>query len=93
MKEAAVDSNKLWKAAGKLRHGPIFDKRQSSRLEYRRRIRERQNTATESYTNDLHEALLQKTKQHFGSAGAQKLTASINGNVMKLRDPWTVGSL
>ena len=31
-------------------------------------------------------------KQHFGSAGVQKLTASINGNVMKLRDPWTVGS-
>ena len=57
LKETAVDSNKLWKAAGKPRHGPIFDKRQSSRVEYRRHICERQKSATESYTNDLHEAL------------------------------------
>jgi len=28
LKEAAVNSNQLWKAAGKPRQGPIFDKRQ-----------------------------------------------------------------
>ena len=73
MKEAAVDSNKLWKAAGKPRHGPIFDKRQSSRLEYRRRIRETQNTATESYTNDLHEALLQNNQTAFWNCWHSKI--------------------
>ena len=72
-KEAAVDSNTLWKAAGKPRQGPIFDKRQSSRLAYRRRIREGQKSATELYTNDLHEALLQKNHTAFWRCWRSKI--------------------
>jgi len=60
LKEASVESNKLWRAAGKPCQGPIFDKRQSCRAQYRRRIRECERMSTESYTNDLHQALLTK---------------------------------
>ena len=30
LKQAAIESNKIWKAAGKPKQGPIFEKRQSS---------------------------------------------------------------
>ena len=60
LKEASVDANRLWKAANKPRHGPIFDKRQATRLQYRKRLRDRQRLPDEIYTNELHEALLKK---------------------------------
>ena len=65
LKEASVTSNKLWKAAGKPRYGHIFDKRQSSRLLYRKCLREAQFMKTTSYTNDLHEALIKKNGKVF----------------------------
>ena len=36
LKEASVESDRVWKAAGKPRNGPIFAKRQSCRLSYRK---------------------------------------------------------
>ena len=32
LKESSIESNKAWKAAGKPRAGPIFDRRQACRL-------------------------------------------------------------
>jgi len=58
LKQESIDSNKLWKAAGKPRSGPIFTKRQSSRLLYRKRLHDEQKAEIYSYSNDLHEALL-----------------------------------
>jgi len=60
LKDASADSNRVWKAAGKPKSGPIFDKRQSCQLIYRKRIRERQIQTLSSFENDLHEALLHK---------------------------------
>ena len=40
LKDESMDSNKLWKAAGKPRQRPIFDGRQLCRLRYRKRIRD-----------------------------------------------------
>jgi Reverse transcriptase (RNA-dependent DNA polymerase) len=60
LKDASIESNGIWKAAGKPRYGPIFDKRQACRLQYRKVIRERQHDTLSSYSNDLHEALLAK---------------------------------
>jgi len=41
LKEAAVDSDRMWKASGKPRYGLIFDRRQYyTRLQYHKRIRE-----------------------------------------------------
>jgi len=60
LKEAAVDADTLWKTAGKPRYGPIFDKRQTTRMHYRKRLRQGHDTAAEYYTNELHDALLSK---------------------------------
>jgi len=65
LKDASVDSNRVWNAAGKPKSGPIFDKRQSCRLIYRKRIRESQNQTLLSYSNNLHEALLYKNGPAF----------------------------
>ena len=71
MQEAAIDSNKLWESAGKPRQGPIFNKRQLCRAQYRKAVRDGEKRSTLSYTNDLHEALLSilKMGQLFGNAG------------------------
>ena len=60
LKDASIESNRIWKAAGKPRHGTIFEKRQRCRLQYRKRIRDSEKMAISSYSNDLHEALLKK---------------------------------
>jgi endonuclease/exonuclease/phosphatase family metal-dependent hydrolase len=60
LKDASIESNGIWKNAGKPRSGPIFDKRQSCRLQYRKRLREQQKLSVTSYSNDLHDALLKK---------------------------------
>ena len=59
-KQASVNSDKTWKAAGKPHSGPIFERRQACRKQYRALIRQCGKDAELSYTNDLHEALMQK---------------------------------
>jgi len=65
LKQASIESNKLWKSVGKPRNGPIFANRQSCRLKYRKCLRDNKKSETEYYTNDLHEALLQKNNTSF----------------------------
>ena len=43
LKEAAIDSNKLRKSAGKPRQRPIFNKRQLCRAQYRKAVRDGEN--------------------------------------------------
>ena len=76
LKEASVHSNQLWKAAGKPRQGPIFHKRQTTRMQYRRRIREGQRMSDEMYTNELHEALLRKDGSVFWKCWRSKFESS-----------------
>jgi len=40
LKEASIKSDKLWKATGKPRDGPIFAHRQTRRLQYRKCLRD-----------------------------------------------------
>ena len=65
LKEASISSNRIWKAADKPKQGPIFNKRQSCRLQYRNRIRENQNNELSAYSNDLHDALMGKNGTTF----------------------------
>jgi len=65
LKDESIESNKLWKAAGKPRHGPIFDKRQKCRARYRKRIRDSEKSTLQSYTNDLHDCLSRKNGPEF----------------------------
>jgi exonuclease III len=60
LKQQSIDSNQLWKAAGRPRSGPVYDRRNKARREYRVGIRKNQMDSTEVYSNDLHEALLKK---------------------------------
>lgn len=60
LKEESINSNRLWKSAGKPRRGSLFNNRQRCRMQYRKRIRECQRESTVSYSNDLNDALMQK---------------------------------
>jgi len=69
----SVNSNRLLVTAGKPRYGPIFNDRQSCRMAYRKRLRDEQRNETTSYTNELHNALMQKTDRFSGNAGDRNL--------------------
>ena len=74
LKEATVNSNKVWTAAGKPRQGPIFNKRQLCKAQYRKGLRKKEKLNMSRYTNHLHEALLaKKMVQLFGNVGTQNL--------------------
>ena len=60
LKQASVNSNRLWVAAGKPLYGPIFNDRQSCRMVYRKRLRDEERNETTSYTNEHRNALMQK---------------------------------
>jgi len=64
-KAASVESNNMWKAAGKPRQGPIYEKRKRCRSVYRQLLREEEKREKISYSNDLHEALLRKNGKMF----------------------------
>jgi len=66
----------MWKAAGKPRQRPIFFKRQSCRMQYRRCLLEKQKLATVTYTNDLHGALLNKNRPTFWKCWRSKFEAA-----------------
>lgn len=76
LKEESINSDKLWKAAGKPRQGPIFDRRQLCRLQYRRRLREGERSNLTAYTNDLHECLLEKNGADFWKCWRSKFVSS-----------------
>ena len=79
LKQASIDSNRLWKAAGKPRHGPIFTNRQSHRMNYRKRLREEQRNETRAYTNELHDALMLKNGPAFWKCWRSKFNIHSRG--------------
>jgi len=60
LKEKSIASCKLWKKAEKPRSGPIYNRYRCDKSAYRNGLRRKQRLETEIYTNDLHDALLQK---------------------------------
>ena len=85
LKEAAINSNNVWKAAGQPRSGPIADKRNADKRKYKSMLHKEKRAETQSYTNDLHEALLNKSHTNFWKCWKSKFdknyhsTAVING--------------
>jgi len=65
LKEKSITSCKLWKEAGRPRSGAIFNRYRWDKSAYRNGLRQRQRHETEIYTNDLHDALLQKQGTQF----------------------------
>jgi len=82
LKEASVELNQMWKAASKPRQGPIFAKRQSCRMQYRKCLREKQKLSAVTYTNDL--LYLTKTVQRFGNVGVLNLILVVNAQKLKV---------
>ena len=60
LKENSIRDHSIWKNAGKPRSGPIFDAYRKSKLNYKKEIRQRERQESLEYTNELHEALLNK---------------------------------
>jgi len=65
LKEKAIDSDKIWKANGRPRSGPIYSKRSADKRAYKAAIRKSQSDADEAYSNDLHDALISKHGNEF----------------------------
>ena len=77
VKAASVESNNLWKAAGKPRQGAIFDKRQKCRLRYRQQIKDSEKRDKLEYTNALHEGLLNKDGKNFWKIWRSKFEKNV----------------
>lgn len=68
LKNASVVSNNLWKSAGKPRSGDIYLRRQQARLNYRRKLREAKRLEKSSYSDDLHDSLVNRDNVKFWQA-------------------------
>jgi len=78
LKQAFVEANNIWKDIGRQRHGPVFDKRQSRSMVYRKCLRQYQNLARSSYSNNLHENLLKKDGDAFWKCWRSNFDSSNN---------------
>jgi len=78
LKEAAMNANNIWKAVGKPKQGQVFVNRQQTRLQYRRKIREGQKLQTNTYTNELHDALIKKNSTTFWNCWKSKFGSDRN---------------
>jgi hypothetical protein len=65
LKDKAIESDRLWKSFGRPRSGPVFHKQTVDKLAYKQAIRKGQSMETTSYTNELQEALLDKSGPDF----------------------------
>ena len=65
LKVKSIETDRAWKQAGKPRSGELHRQRTVARTAYRAAIKKAQKDEITSYTNDLHEALLQKRGQQF----------------------------
>ncbi len=74
LKGASVDAFNVWKAAGRPRFGELFDNKQRTRARYRLAIREKRRREDLAYTNDLHDALLQKDTTSFWRSWKSKFS-------------------
>jgi Reverse transcriptase (RNA-dependent DNA polymerase)/Endonuclease/Exonuclease/phosphatase family len=83
LKENAIASCRAWKDASRPKHGAIFIKYNTDKLLYKKRIREEQSNEINSYTNDLHNALLCKSNQDFWKVWRSKFRTTSN-NVLKV---------
>ena len=65
LKEKAIESDQLWKASGRPRSGPIFNKRNVDKRAYKTGIHKNQSDSVLCYSNELHDALLAKNGNAF----------------------------
>ena len=72
LKVKSIISCKLWKEAGRPRSGAIFNRYRRDKSDYRNGLPQCQRHETEIYTNDFHDALLQKQGTQLWRCGKSK---------------------
>ena len=73
LKQRSIVSCKIWKDAGRPNSGDIFHMHRKDKAAYKLAIRKHQREETQSYTNELHECLLQKQGPMFWRTWRSKL--------------------
>lgn len=76
LKQESIEAHTMWKSAGKPRNGHIFVRYRTTKMTYKKRIKESQKQETSVYTNDLHEALLAKQSTTFWKCWRAKFEPS-----------------
>ncbi len=75
LKDSAMESDKLWKSAGRPRSGPLYDKRFADKRAYRVAIRKNKRDSDGLFTNDLHDALITKHGTEFWKCWNSKFSS------------------
>ena len=76
LKNKSLASSQIWKAAGKPRSGPIFDRYRRDKSAYKNGIRLHRQGENRIYTNELHEALLAKQGTAFWKCWRSKFESN-----------------
>ena len=76
LKQKLVASCNIWRDMSRPRSGPIFDRYRKDKAAYRYEIRNKQRQEKKIYTNELHEALLQKQGKTFWKCWGRKFERS-----------------
>jgi len=76
LKQESIDAHTMWKHAGKPRMGQIFVRCRTTKMIYKKCIKECQKQETSVYTNDFYEALLAKQSTAFWKCWRAKLEPS-----------------
>ena len=103
LKHESIDAHTMWKHAGKPRMGQIFARYKTTKMLYKKRIKECQKQETLVYTNDLHEALLAKQSTAFWKCWrtkfepSKKTVGQVNGltdgkEIVKLFKEYFIGA-
>jgi len=80
LKDNAIKSSKIWKEAGRPRTSPIADKRNSDKRKYITMLSRERRAETQSYTNALHDALINKTGVSFWECWRSKFEKKNNSS-------------
>jgi len=65
LKDKTIKYDKMWKAAGRPRSGPIANLRYADKRNYKRKLYSERDAERRCYTNDLHDALMSKSGASF----------------------------
>ena len=76
LKNKSLASSQIWKAAGKPRPGPIFDRYRRDKSAYKNGIRLHRQGENRIYTNEVHEALLAKQGTAFWECWRSKFESN-----------------
>ena len=82
LKQASLDSFKIWSALGKPRHGNEFEAMKRDKATYKLAIRKKEQSSKNDFSNSLNDALLCKDMGHFWKTWRSKFGTSSRSSVV-----------